>query len=150
NGKRISDPTPLSDGTVIAIGDVTLRFMLRAIDSTDEFPVAAALMSPAGPAGQLNSGKTVLQVDDLTALLAFTPEAQQQTTPHALVRRALAVVCRQSGASQAGYVSFDDEAPDLKILHPADSNVDIPLSRLLTQRVQQGGKLLWLAAERGE
>jgi Nif-specific regulatory protein len=150
NGRRISDPTPLHDGAVIAIGDVTLRFLLRTMDSTDEFPVAPALVAPSGNAGFADTGKTVLQVDDLTALLTFTTEAQQQTTPHALVRRALAVVCRQTGASQAGYVSFDAETPDLKTLHPPDSAVDAHLSRLLTLRVQQGGKLLWLAADRGE
>jgi DNA-binding NtrC family response regulator len=150
NGKRINDPTPLLDGAVVAIGDVTLRFVLRAMDSTDEFPVAAGLMGNLGGGSITESSKTILQVDDLTALLSFTTEAQQQTTPHALVRRALAIVCRQSGATQAGYVSFDAETPDLRILHPPDAAIDVNLSRLLTQRVQQDGKLIWLSADRAE
>jgi DNA-binding NtrC family response regulator/pSer/pThr/pTyr-binding forkhead associated (FHA) protein len=151
NGKRITDPMPLSDGAIIAIGDVTLRFLLRPLDSTDEFPAAPALMTPP-PAliSPSDAGKTLLQMDDLTALLAFTTEAQQQTTPHALVRRALAAVCRQVPATQAGYVSFDVEDPDLKILHPPGSSVDSQLSRQLTQRVQKDAKLLWLQNDRGQ
>jgi transcriptional regulator with PAS, ATPase and Fis domain len=73
----------------------------------------------------------------------------EETSPRALVARALAVVHSQTWATVTGFLSLDPEDPLPKIVLPELASVDIHLSRQLTQRVQREGRLVWLGAKGG-
>jgi two-component system, NtrC family, response regulator HydG len=154
NGERIGQAKTLADGDLITIGDVRLRFVLNPVrDSTDEIPIllggdpqSEPATTPAEPAGDLS--ETVLQVDELTALVSFLKSSQQQTTVPALVHLALAAVHRQTDATLAGFLSLDPEDPQLKIVYPGDAAVDMPLSRRLTREAVRTRRPVWLHAAR--
>jgi Nif-specific regulatory protein len=158
NGERIREATPLLHGHEIGIGDTRLRFTLDPEASPTPARKAAAsngtpatLSSPrAGggtgdePASEL---KTLLHADELSALCSFMTTSIEETSPRALVARALALVHSQTWATVTGFLSLDPEEPLPKIVLPELASVDIHLSRQLTQRVQAEGRLVWLGAK---
>lgn len=140
---------PLSDGDLITVGEVRLRFQLSTTlpPITDEMPVVPA--PPQETASNEDSlSDTDLQADALAALLDYMSVAVRQTTVPDLVHCALVVICRHTRATSAGYVSFEADEPDLKIVFPVQAAVDTPLSRRLSRRVRSDGKPLWLATQR--
>src|SRR5262249_43906947 len=66
------------------------------------------------------------------------------------IRRALESVRGQTQASVAGFLSLDPEGPVPKLILPEKAQVDVSLSRHLTQKAQQTGRIVWLAAEAGQ
>jgi two-component system response regulator HydG len=158
NGERIaaSQPLPLSDGDVITIGDVRLRFTLdRGRDSTEEIPIlfppdeVPVSRRPTTAAADADLSQTALQADELTALVTFLKVSQQQNTVPDLVHLALAAIHRQTEATLAGYLSLDPEDPQLKIVYPDNAAVDLPLSRRLTREAVRTCRPVWLHAARG-
>jgi two-component system response regulator HydG len=161
NGERIARATPLSDGDLITIGDVRLRFSLQPTrDSTDELPIllppdavpiaAAADGQPTCPPEPDDDlSQTELQSDELTALVTFLKVSQHQNTVSDLVHAALAAIHRQTQATLAGYLSLDPDDPQLKIVYPGDAAVDLPLSRRLTREAVRTRRPVWLHAARG-
>ena len=63
-------------------------------------------------------------------------EAAAETTPNRLVNLALETLLRQTGAELAGFLSLD-EAPELRLVLPAQAPFDCQLSRRLTQQEWQ-------------
>jgi two-component system, NtrC family, response regulator HydG len=93
----------------------------------------------------MDSGRTILEVDELTALCTFMAESVEETAPRALVAKALELAHRQTCATVTGYLSLDPENPLPRMVLPEKSNVDRRLSRQLTQAVEETGHLVWLA-----
>src|SRR5262249_22558799 len=83
--------------------------------------------------------QTVLQVDELTALCSFMTSAVEETSPRALLERALAIVHSQTEAGLTGFLSLDPDDPLPRVVLPEKASVDAHLSRQLTRRVQQEG-----------
>jgi DNA-binding NtrC family response regulator len=159
NGERIRETTPLLHGHEIGIGDTRLRFTL---DPEGESRPPPQRQAPASngtthpgrsaprPADEPGSDfKTLLHADELSALCSFMTSSVEETSPRALVARALAVVHSQTWATVTGFLSLDPEEPLPKIVLPELASVDIHLSRQLTQRVQREGRLVWLGSKGG-
>jgi Nif-specific regulatory protein len=147
NGKRITEPQPLADGEEIGIGDTRLLFVQDADDREVKPPDQNGRHDrpPEPSSGELH--QTVLQVDELTALCSFMTTAVEETSPRALIERALAVIHSQTGASLTGFLSLDPDDPLPRVVLPEQASVDAHLSRRLTRRVQQEGKLVWLSQQ---
>ncbi len=154
NGERIpiGQAQTLSDGDLITIGDVCLRFALDPVrDSTDEMPILLpageppVMVPPSLPEEPADEpSDTALQVDELTALVSFLKASQRQTTVPDLVQLALATIHRQTEATLAGYLSLDPDDPQLKLVYPDDASVNMPLSRRLTREALRTRRLVWL------
>jgi two-component system response regulator HydG len=156
NGKRITEPQPLTNGEEIGIGDTRLLFLQDASDRKspppDEKPrnghdskQAPAAPAPPGPEPSAEQPQTILQVDELTALCSFMTTAVEETSPRALLERALAIVHSQTGAGLTGFLSLDPDEPLPRVVLPERASVDAHLSRRLTRRVQQEGRLVCLS-----
>ena len=144
NGERLRQEAALADGHEIAIGDVRFRFRTESgKGSTAEMPILAS--DP--PTADLHT--TLLQADEMTALLEFAATAGGETTTHDVVHRALALTRSHTRASVCGFLSFDAEDPLPKVVLPADAKVDTHLSRQLTQQALAEGRSVWLAAPTG-
>jgi two-component system, NtrC family, response regulator HydG len=149
NRNRVREPVTLVDGDEIRIGDTRLRFQLDPADlDTDERP---ALPNPpptpnavAAPLSELS--RTSLQADELTVLCTFMAGSVEEVSPRELITRALTTVHAQTGASVTGFLSLDQDDPLPKIVLPDLAHVDIHLSRKLTQKVQQEGRLIWVGS----
>jgi Nif-specific regulatory protein len=152
NGDRLQRPTPLAHGDEIGIGDTRLRFLLDGETHGDTYPTPLEpqdLPEPVAPPPDL-SGQTILLADELTALCRFMQASLRETAPRTLVGRALTAVLNQTGATAAGYLSFDQDDPLPRLVLPQLAQVDIHLSRQLTQRMLQENRIVWLGAEGGD
>jgi Nif-specific regulatory protein len=153
NGTRLLQPVGLAHGDEIRIGDTCLRFLLDPEDNGDIQPTPLETPLPplaVGPPGQEPSSETIFHADELTALCQFMQGSVQETSPSDLVSRALTTLLRQTGATAAGYLGFDQDDPLPRLVLPQLAQVDIHLSRQLTQRLLQDRRLIWLGAEEGD
>jgi Nif-specific regulatory protein len=146
NGERIRQATALLPGSEISIGDTRLRFELRTIVEPPTERVVLPADEPTAELGQ----DTILLVDELSALCGFMTSAVEESSERMLIERALTLILNNTRARLTGFLSLDPENPLPKVVLPRDANVDVPLSRELTQRVQRGGRLVWLGTGNGE
>jgi Nif-specific regulatory protein len=148
NGKRINEPQPLASGEEISIGDTKLVFLQEPSDnrlSAKPPPNGHHSEQPDPPSVEMPP--TMLQVDELSALCSFMASAAEDSTPRALIERALALLHSQTGASLTGFLSLDAEEPLPRLVLPEKASVDAHLSRRLTRRVQTKGRLVRLNEE---
>jgi Nif-specific regulatory protein len=145
NGTRIDGTllvreTPLNDGQLITIGDVRLRFRLARSANDSDLPHVT-------PAPTLETSDTTqFQADELTALFRFMNNSLTEATPHGLVSLALQSALLQTDADMAGFLSLDAEDPELRLVLPAQAQVDRQISHQLTQSVLREGRSVWLCA----
>ncbi len=146
DGERIFQVTRLRGGQVISVGSIRLRFELvpggvngsetRKSSPLLEAPAVSAL--PSYPAG------TRLDPGELNDLFQFMSESLAETTPHGLVGRALRTLRQQSQATVCGFLSFEAEDSELKVVLPAGAEVNVHLSMKLTQKVRADRSTVWL------
>ncbi|CAN5641461.1 hypothetical protein BH11PLA2_BH11PLA2_15720 [soil metagenome] len=205
-GSRVSGSTPLHDGSVIQVGEISLRFaMMLTPDSesrpvtqprttqhvyadqngtppprktfsdhlpttrSDSLPGTRSDTRKSGPVGVTvdrrtpsdthgtrkvtaaevlgvdNSSK--LKVDELTALCRYMTAAVETSDPHELIRHALRAILFQTAARLTGYLNLDPTDPTPRFILPEQANVDVQLSRHLTERVRSGRRLVWLHSD---
>jgi Nif-specific regulatory protein len=151
NNRVIQAPTPLENGHVIAIGEVRLRFTLMPSDqeTTDELPALPNEEANGTQDTTSEQNKTILHHDELTALFHFMSGSVKETTVHGLVRLALETIHRQTGAAIVGFLSLDADDPLPKLVVPALANVDVHLSKQLTQKALDEKRSVWLASGSG-
>lgn len=149
NGERLHRAMPLEHNDVIAIGDTRLRFMVGASfpPLPDPLPHTTDLDIAAVPP---SSGHTVFLMDELTALCRFMQEALKEEAPRHAITRALGTIRDQTGATATGYLSFDRDDPLPRVVLPDLAQVDIHLSRKLTDRLLTNKRVIWLAGEGNE
>lgn len=144
DGDAITRPTPLFDGAEIAVGDTVLQFQSDGGEAVPESQGPSTRLSDTAD----GATTTQLQADELTNLCRFMSAAVQETEPRDLLRRALRVVLKQTGASLAGYLGLDASDPVPKLVLPDEAAVDQHLSRKLTAKVQETGRPVWLGHDR--
>ena len=167
NGGRVTGAATLTDGAVITIGDIRLRFTAGPVAGPAQTPPPVAFESagsgsvaradglntrvqtypasrrPAEPA-DTEVSETQLKVDELTALCKYMTAAVGVAEPHDLIRHTLKAVLQQTSGTVAGYLSLDPADPTPKIVLPDLAAVDTRLSRRLTEQARTGQKLVWL------
>lgn len=140
DGRQLRRATQLADGAEIQIGNTVVRFTMSSETPTARFDAATDVeASPLSASSTAN-----MRSDELTALCGFMASAVEEDDVAGLLRRALKAVLRQTGGTFAGYLGLDADDPTPKIVMPETGQVDQHLSRELTRRVQQTGKLVWL------
>ena len=163
NGGRVTGAATLTDGALISIGDIRLRFAAGA-GGPAATPPPASFEPPAGsgvaasntrvqtypttrrtvePADS-TAAETQLKVDELTALCKYMTAAVGVAEPHDLIRHTLKAVLQQTSGTVAGYLSLDPADPTPKIVLPDRAAVDTRLSRRLTEQARTGQKVVWL------
>lgn len=149
-GMRVVGTMALGHGQEIVIGTTRLLFTVESpavpsvLDGQPQPPPALSAYDSSG------GHTTPLQPDDLSALYHFVAGSMAEADPRALVRQALHVAQGYTTASVAGFLSLDPEDPLPKIVLPETAQVDIHLSRRLTQRAQQTGGAVWLQRDAHE
>jgi two-component system response regulator HydG len=137
NGEWLQQPTRLSEGAEIRIGETRLRFTLQ-----DPAPEPSGLSSSA-----LSLPRTPLPADELNALFTFIVAAAEMDDAHQIIEKALTQILRQTRATLVGFLNFDGEDPLPRVVLPAHAAVDAALSRHLTQLSQAAGRTIWLAEQ---
>jgi transcriptional regulator with GAF, ATPase, and Fis domain len=145
NGERIHQPTELTDGQIIGLGNARLRVYLNSAPHANG--AAVALSSPTPRAAYASESVTMLHADELTTLCHFMSDSVGETSFEELVRLALETVHRQTGAALTGFLSLDAHNPVPKLVVPEQSAVDVHLSRQLTHKAQRSGWAVWLKAD---
>jgi two-component system response regulator HydG len=146
NGERIAEEARLLGGEVLSVGGVRIRFELLPLEENGSapplvVPVPAQLQCVAST--PVSSGISAIDPEGLTTLLRFTNASLAETTPHALVTLALETVQQQTKATVCGYLSFDAEDSELRVVLPAGAPVNAALSQQLNHKVREGS-LVWL------
>jgi two-component system response regulator HydG len=156
NGTLITTQTILSQGDRIQIGNTQLRFHEQlpemALDSSSLVPSKPfeSLLSPHG-SGTGTAHKTeeqeistLLQISDLSELLRFANTSLREENPHALVRRALEFLARQTAADMIAYVPIDPESSEQRLLWTRNNRVGLKVSRRLNQLTIESARPIWL------
>jgi two-component system response regulator HydG len=147
DGERIQQATRLSKGQIIGIGAVRIRFESAPSEAS---PAEALLQEPDSDVPlvvtPVESVCEHLDQRGLTALFYFMNAALVETTPHGLITLALRTVREQTQASVCGFLSFDTEDSQLKVVLPAEAEVNVRLSLQLTLKVRAEGCTIWLKA----
>lgn len=170
DGERIAGGAELTDGRLILIGEVALRFsaLVGTGNGTHEpvIPGAPETLPLNRPHGESHQTKAVehpmsrrpadppqevaerqRRVDDLSALCKYMSGALEVKNAHCLIELALRTILNQTAARLTGYLSFDPHEPTPKIVLPEEASVDATLSRRLTQQAFATGATVWLFPE---
>ena len=139
DGVPATDVLSLSHGQTISIGEVRLLFQTDDAEGEAETLRADEMYLVPPP----KADTTGLEIADLVALIHFTNQALNETSPDELVTRALRLVLDQTGAEHAGYLAFEDPAA-LRLVLPADSQLDGQISERLSRLVDQKRRMVWL------
>jgi transcriptional regulator with GAF, ATPase, and Fis domain len=145
DGERITEPTQLSHGQLIGLGDARLRIHLNGAP-----PILNGATNPPSPAPRCtyaSESRTLLRADELSALCRFMSESVGEPSIENVVRMALEALRVQTGATVAGFLSLDAENPVPKLVVPDLSAVDVHLSRQLTQKALRYKEAIWLRAD---
>ena len=85
----------------------------------------------------------------LSALVRFLNASLLETTPYGLLKLAMDVVQRQTGATLCGFLSLDPDDPLPRVVVPAEGAVDAALSKQLTRLAMGANQAIWLVQDRG-
>jgi pSer/pThr/pTyr-binding forkhead associated (FHA) protein len=91
DGRPLEDDVPLSDGQMIAIGEIRIRFVMLSEEPTDDSLLVR-------PSPLESSDTTMFEADELTVLFRFMNDSLGETRPARLVSLALDAVRQQTGA----------------------------------------------------
>jgi len=144
-GEPVVQQAELKDGQVINIGTTCLRFSCQP-ELNGRAPLQSPPQCPVAAPAHLELDQTILRQDELTILCKFMSDSVRETEANALISRALETVHAHTAAAVTGFLSLDRDNPLPRIVLPKSTSVDIPLSRKLTQAVQETGKLVRLGA----
>ena len=135
DGEPIQQQAVLQPGQEICIADMRLRFTVEEplFVRSSALP---CLPTPHTPPTGYDS-RARLQADELAVIHDFMTGAVDDLEPLALIRRLLATVQLQTQADLVGFLSFDPEQPQPKLVLPDTARVDMELSRHLNQWAQQ-------------
>jgi len=148
DGEPIQQQAVLQPGQEICIADMRLRFTVEEplFVRSSALP---CLPTPHTPPTGYDS-RARLQADELAVIHDFMTGAVDDLEPLALIRRLLATVQLQTQADLVGFLSFDPEQPQPKLVLPDTARVDMELSRHLNQWAQQRRRTVWLSSEEAE
>ncbi len=132
NGQLIRDSAVrLENGHAIVIGDVQMRFTV--VDVSGLSPPPEELYPTLNEKEEgCEDTSTTLQVDELSALVRFLNDSTKEATAHGLLKLALHVVKRQTGADVCGFLNLNPDEPLPRVVVPNTGKVDVPLSKHLT------------------
>ncbi|MGH9677601.1 MAG: FHA domain-containing protein, partial [Candidatus Acidiferrum sp.] len=122
DGVKIEQITKIQNGQIIGIGAVRLRFNADAFESTANgdaelgAPVVSPAIVPLLTGAPTDISATLLLTEELTAIRDFLSAAQNETVPATVVQLALLVVRTQTQANVCGFLGFDPDDDQLRIV----------------------------------
>lgn len=93
------------------------------------------------------TGSNHFRIDEMSILCQFIQLVAEETNLVSVVRQGLQLLLFHTQANIAGYLSVDPGEPIPKVVLPEKVQMNLTLSRQLTRRVQETGKLVWLGPE---
>jgi two-component system, NtrC family, response regulator HydG len=147
DGKRVQS-CPLVDGQILWVGQARLRFCrMAAGEGGDKPPQKDPTPSPESVATLLI--RSTFAADQLSALCQFMADAVDEANVMEMVRLALETLQIQIHANVVGFLGMHEGGEILpKLILPASSQMDMPLSQRLTAEISKSRRGVWLAKER--
>ena len=148
NGSRISEDVALINRCKINIGSAQIRFETASIvidDSSKTIPDLGFQEEEK----ELKSDPFITQFlhDELSLLFSYVADSVLENNPRDLVAKALEILLKRTQAEKVGFLSLDTQEVMLKQVLPADTSLDLALSKTLTKEVVAREKTVWLLQE---
>lgn len=148
NGNRISEEVVLQNQCKINIGDAQIRFEDAVIIHEDGNKTLPEL-ELQDEEKEMMSGNVVTQFlhDELGLLFSYVADSIGENNPRDLVGKALEILLKRTRAEKVGFLSLDTKEFMLKQVLPADTSLDLVLSKTLTKEAVSRGKTVWILQE---
>ena len=148
NGSRISEDVALINQCKINIGSAQIRFETSSIvvdDSSKTIPDLGLQEEEKVP----KSDPFITQFlhDELSLLFSYVTDSVLENNPRDLVEKALRILLKRTQAEKVGFLSLDTAEFLLKQVLPADTSLDLVLSKTLTNEAVARKKTVWLLQE---
>ncbi len=148
NGSRISSEVVLVNQCKINIGDTQIRFESAAISHEDSSKTLPELeLQDEGKNAKSDTFVTEFLHDELSLLFSYVADSIRENNPRDLVGKALEILLKRTQAEKVGFLSLDTKEFMLKQVLPADTSLDLILSKTLTKEVVAREKTVWLLQE---
>lgn len=148
NGSRISSEVVLINQCKINIGDAQIRFENVAISQEDGSKTLPELdLQDERKRPKSDTFVTEFLHDELSLLFSYVSDSVLENNPRDLVGKALEILLKRTQAEKVGFLSLDTQEVMLKQVLPADSSLDLVLSKTLTKEVVAREKTVWLLQE---
>ncbi len=148
DGQPVQQSAVLTDGQEITIGEMRIRFTVLEPAAGNGHVEPVFVSSDPSSQSQLESDSTTMfQADDLAALNSFVNRCIVDKEPQTLIRRLLDLIHRQTRADLVGFLSYDPDNPQPKLVLPESSLVDRDLSGQLNRLAQEQRRTVWLGRE---
>ncbi|NBT63163.1 MAG: FHA domain-containing protein, partial [Planctomycetia bacterium] len=148
NGSRISSEVVLVNQCKINIGDAQIRFEDVAISHEDSSKTLPELeLQDKGKSSKSDTFVTEFLHDELSLLFSYVADSVLENNPRDLVAKALEILLKRTQAEKVGFLSLDTQEIILKQVLPADTSLDLVLSKTLTKEVVAREKTVWLLQE---
>jgi len=148
NGSRISSEVVLVNQCKINIGDAQIRFEDVAISHEDSSKTLPELeLQDKGKSSKSDTFVTEFLHDELSLLFSYVADSVLENNPRDLVAKALEILLKRTQAEKVGFLSLDTQEIILKQVLPADTSLDLALSKTLTKEVVAREKTVWLLQE---
>jgi DNA-binding NtrC family response regulator/pSer/pThr/pTyr-binding forkhead associated (FHA) protein len=144
DGLRIRQSARLKNGQVIGVGPARIRFESTCPEDEQPSSDHPVVVSP------IDSVCEQLEPDEIAALFYFINSALAEMTPHGLVTRALQTVREQTEATICGFLSFDAEDSQLKVVIPTEAEISGDLSQQLTRKVRERGNTICMKSQNSD
>ena len=134
NGSRISEDVALINRCKINIGSAQIRFETASIvidDSSKTIPDLGFQEEEK----ELKSDPFITQFlhDELSLLFSYVADSVLENNPRDLVEKALRILLKSTQAEKVGFLSLDTAEFLLKQVLPAETSLDLVLSKTLTK-----------------
>lgn len=148
NGQRISEDVVLENDCRITIGDTQIRFeVLPDSNESNDKTLPELNLNPEENESKQGSGITQFLHDEIGLLFSYVSDSVLEGNPRMLVENALKLLLKRTQAEKVGFLSLDADEFLLKQVLPADSNLDMELSKTLTNKSVSRGGTVWLLQE---
>lgn len=148
NGIRISDDVALVNQCKINIGSAQIRFEMPQTAQDDSNKTLPELEFPAeDKESKSDSSITQFLHDELGLLFSYVAESVLENNPRDLVEKALKILLTRTQAEKVGFLSLDTKEFMLKQVLPANTSLDLALSKTLTNEAVAREKTVWLLQE---
>lgn len=148
NGCKISEDVALVNQCKINIGSAQIRFEIPQTAQDDSSKTLPDLEFQQEDK-ELKSDSSITQFlhDELGLLFSYVADSVLENNPRDLVEKALKILLIRTQAEKVGFLSLDTKEFMLKQVLPANTSLDLALSKTLTNEAVAREKTVWLLQE---
>jgi len=148
NGAKITEDVVLKNQFRINIGSAQIRFDNGLVTNEDNSKTLPELAFETEEI-ELKPDASVTQFlhDELGILFSYVSDSVLENNPRDLVEKALKILLKRTEAEKVGFVSLDAKEFIFKQVLPANTTLDLELSKTLTKESVARKKTVWLLQE---